>query len=45
MGMLFLTKSEQLALAFIFVAFVAGAAIRHFRLVHMLPPSSLSATH
>ena len=43
--MFFLTKGEQLVLTFILIAFVTGAAIRHFRLDHMLQVSSSAATH
>jgi hypothetical protein len=35
--MFFLTKSEQLVLTFILVAFVAGAALRHYRVARMVP--------
>ena len=45
MGMFFLTRSEQLVLTFLLVALVAGAAIRHFRLDHMIPALPPSATH
>ena len=44
-GMFFLTRGEQLVLTFILIAFVTGAAIRHFRLDHMLQVSSSAATH
>jgi hypothetical protein len=44
-GMFFLTRSEQLVLTFILIAFVTGAAIRHFRLNHMLQVTISSATH
>jgi hypothetical protein len=40
--MFFLTKSEQLVLTFILISFVAGAALRHFRLEHMIPFQSSS---
>ena len=43
--MFFLTKGEQLVLTFILIAFVTGAAIRHFRLDHMLQVSSSAVTH
>ena len=44
-GMFFLTRGEQLVLTFILIAFVTGAAIRHFRLDHMLQVSSSAVTH
>jgi hypothetical protein len=44
-GMFFLTRSEQLVLTFIVIAFVTGATIRHFRLNHMLQVTISSATH
>jgi uncharacterized membrane protein YwzB len=44
-GMFFLTRGEQLVLTFILITFVTGAAIRHFRLDHMLQVSSSAVTH
>ena len=42
--MFFLTRSEQWVLTFLLVAFLSGAAIRHFRFNHMIPTTSVSSS-
>lgn len=46
-GMLFLTRHEQVVLVLILTALLAGAGIRHFRMMHLLPGnnSAISNTH
>ncbi|MEI6321815.1 MAG: hypothetical protein WCP60_01775 [bacterium] len=46
-GMLFLTRHEQIVLVLILTALIAGAGIRHFRMMHLLPGnnSATSNTH
>ena len=39
-SMLFLTKHEQIVLVLIMTALLAGAGIRHFRMMHLLPENN-----
>jgi hypothetical protein len=41
-GMLSLTRREQTVLVLVLIFFVAGAGIRHLRMMHALPRESAS---
>jgi len=42
-GVLNLTRQEQIVVIFVLIALLAGAGIRHFRMVSMLPAPERAA--